>query len=162
MESHSAGKQTRYSIISAEEARTLSGCELLKKLIESKLLVPPIGQVLHFRLAEVEPGRAVFTGQPGSDCYNPQGTVHGGYAAALLDSAMGCAIHSKLPAATSYTTLEIKISFVRPLTEATGPVRAEGHVISLGKRVGTAEGRIVDAENKLYAHGTTTCLIFPI
>jgi uncharacterized protein (TIGR00369 family) len=126
------------------------------------LPIPPITRVFNFRLSEVEPGRAVFTGEPSAEYYNPIGSVHGGFAATLLDSCMGCAVHSALPAGTGYTTLEIKISFLRPMLENTGPVRAEGKIISVGKRVGTAEGRIMDAEGKLYAHGTTTCLIFPL
>ena len=104
----------------------------------------------------------MFAGEPNFDLYNPLGSVHGGYAATLLDSAMGCAVHSMLPAGTGYTTLEFKISFARPLSKDTGLLRAEGKVISVGKRVGTAEGRLVDMQGKLYAHGTTTCLIFQL
>jgi uncharacterized protein (TIGR00369 family) len=151
-----------YGVISPDEARQLNGYELIKRMMEGTLPAPPIAKVLNFRLSEVEPGRAVFTGQPSMDYYNPHGSIHGGFAATLLDSCMGCAVHSALPVATGYTTLEIKVSFLRPLMESTGPIRAEGKIISVGKRVGTAEGRIVDLEGRLYAHGTTTCLVFPL
>ncbi|HKD14618.1 MAG TPA: PaaI family thioesterase [Candidatus Angelobacter sp.] len=162
MESQAPTKQTVYGIIPSVEAKALSGYELMKRIQEGELPVPPIGKVFNFRLAEVEPGRAVFTGQPSFDYYNPIGSVHGGYAATLLDSCMGCAVHSTLPAGVGYTTLEIKVNFVRPILENTGMLRAEGKIISGGKRIGTAEGRVVDSEGRLYAHGTTTCLIFPL
>lgn len=162
MKQQPASQQLDYGIISPADARQRSGYELIKGILDGVLPAPPITQVFNFRLSEVEPGRTVFTGLPSVHFYNPIGSVHGGFAATLLDSCMGCAVHSALSAGTGYTTLEIKLSFVRPMLETTGPVRAEGKVISLGKRVGTAEGRIMDAEGKLYAHGTTTCLIFPL
>jgi uncharacterized protein (TIGR00369 family) len=162
MERPSVANDFDTGIIDPVEAKRLSGYELVKRIMEGTLPAPPIAKVLNFRLAEVEPGRAVFMGQPSIDYYNPIGSVHGGFAATLLDSCMGCAVHSTLPVGMGYTTLEIKVSFLRPLLENTGPVRAEGKIISVGKRVGTAEGRIVDGEGKLYAHGTTTCLIFAL
>lgn len=162
MDSQATVKPITYGVIPADEARVLSGYELMKRILDGVFPVPPIAKSFNFRLSEVEPGRAVFTGDPAFDYYNPIGSVHGGFAATLLDSCMGCAVHTKLPAGVGYTTLEIKISFIRAILENTGPLRAEGKVISVGKRVGTAEGRIVDAENRLYAHGTTTCLIFPL
>jgi uncharacterized protein (TIGR00369 family) len=110
----------------------------------------------------VAEGRAVFQGEPRREHLNPLGSIHGGYTATLLDSCMACAVHSTLPAGTGYTTVEIKINYVRPLLEATGPVRAEGRIIQPGRRIATAEGRLVDAAGKLYAHGTTTCLVFPL
>lgn len=152
--------QPEYGVVSAEEAKLLSGYEFLKRILDGVFPAPPITKVFNFRLSEVEPGRVVFTGRPSRDYYNPIGSAHGGYAATLLDSCLGCAVHSSLPAGTGYTTLEIKVNFVRPILENTGPLRAEGKVISKGKRVATAEGRIVGADGKLYAHGTTTCLIF--
>jgi uncharacterized protein (TIGR00369 family) len=151
-----------YGVIPPAEAKLLSGYELLRRILDGVFPAPPITKVFNFRLSEAEPGRVVFAGKPALDYYNPIGSVHGGFAATLLDSCMGCAVHSTLPAGTGYTTLEIKVSFVRPILENTGPVRAEGKVITMGKRVATAEGRIVDAEGRLYAHGTTTCLIFPL
>jgi uncharacterized protein (TIGR00369 family) len=154
--------QPEYGVAPAAEAKRMSGYELIKRILDGVFPAPPIAKVFNFRLTEVEHGRAVFTGQATRDYYNPIGSVHGGFAATLLDSCMGCAVHSALPAGTGYTTLEIKVSFVRPIFENTDPLRAEGKVISVGKRVATAEGRIVDARGKLYAHGTTTCLIFAL
>ena len=162
MESQAQTRQPNYGMISPEQAKALTGLELLKSILEGRLPGAPMSATLQLRLLEVEHGRAVFSGQPSMAYYNPAGSVHGGYAATLLDSCMGCAIHSTLPAGTGYTTLEFKISFLRPLTEAAGSVRAEGKIISVGKRVGTAEGWIFDSAKRLYAHGTTTCLIFPL
>lgn len=162
MESQAPGRTDTPGIVSPAEAKKLSGYELIKGIIDGVFPVPPISRALNFRLAEIEPGRAVFIGQPSFDYYNPIGSVHGGYAATLLDSCMGCAVHTTLPAGVGYTTLEIKVNFVRAILEDSGPLTAEGKVISVGKRVGTAEGRIFDAQNRLYAHGTTTCLIFPL
>ena len=113
-------------------------------------------------LLEVERGRVVFGYEPVFQHYNPLGSVHGGIAATLLDSVMGCCIHTTLKAGTGYTTVEIKVNYVRAMTDKTGLVRAEGKVINIGSRIATSEGRLVDASGKLFAHGTTTCLIFPI
>ncbi len=138
-----------------------SGLEFFEA-ISSGLLPPPhIGALLDFVPIEYEEGRFVFQGTPGVQHYNPLGVVHGGYAATLLDSCVGCAVHTTLPAGRAYTTLELKVNYVRPLTIATGPVRAEGRVVSATKQVGIAEGRIADVHGKLYAFATTTCLIFP-
>ena len=142
--------------------RTLSGLEFLSRIASGALPRPPISALLGFSLAEVEDGRAVFVAEPGRRHYNPIGSVHGGFAATLLDSCMACAVQTRLPAGTGYTTLEFKVNLVRALTDETGPVRAEGTAIQVGSRVGTAEGRLIDAAGRLYAHGTTTCLIFPI
>ncbi|HLQ25161.1 MAG TPA: PaaI family thioesterase [Acidiferrobacterales bacterium] len=139
-----------------------SGLEFLKGICSGELPLPPISKVLDFFPVEVEPGRVVFQGTPKLAYYNPIGSVHGGWAATLLDSCAGCAIHSMLPAGKGYTTLEFKVNFVRAITSDTGPVRAEGKVISVGNRVGTAEGRLVDSAGRLYAHATTTCLIFDL
>ncbi|HUQ49410.1 MAG TPA: PaaI family thioesterase, partial [Terriglobales bacterium] len=141
-------------------AVTMSGMELLQAIIAGKLPAPAIARTLNYRLTEISPGHAVFTGTPTTDHYNPLSTVHGGYIATLLDSAMGCSVHSKLVAGQSYTTLEFKVNFVRPVLATTGEVRAEGTLIHLGKRSATSEGRLLDASGKLYAHATTTCLIF--
>jgi uncharacterized protein (TIGR00369 family) len=121
-----------------------------------------MAELLGITPIEVTPGRAVFQGSPAWAHYNPNGTVHGGYAASLLDTAVGCAIHSQLPAGKGYTTLELKINYIRAMTKDTGPVRAEGLVVSLGGQVGIAEGRITDAKGKLIAFATTTCLVFAI
>ncbi len=144
----------------AEAARGLSGLEYLRKIASGELPRPPFGALLDFGLSELEEGRAVFTVEPAEYHYNPIGVVHGGLAATLLDSAMGCAVHSTLPAGVGYTTLEIKVNYVRALTAETGEVRCEARAIHIGGRTATAEGRVVDADGKLYAHGTTTCLIF--
>ena len=143
-----------------EAGRGLSGIEYLRKIVAGELPPPPIGALMNFRVAEVEEGRAVFSVTPAEYHYNPIGVVHGGVAATLLDSALGCAVHSTLPAGAAYTTLEIKVNYIRPLTIETGPVRCEARVIHLGDRTATAEGRIEDERGKLYAHGTTTCIIF--
>lgn len=140
--------------------RGMSGMEYLQKLMAGELPPPPIAELLNFRLAEISDGRAVFTCDPAEYHYNPIGLVHGGLAATLLDSAMGCAIHTTLPAGVGYTTLEIKVNFIRPITEKQAGIRCEGTVIHSGGRTATAEGRVVDRDGKLYAHGTTTCLIF--
>lgn len=138
----------------------LSGLELLQGIADGTLPCAPINRTLDFYLLEVEQGRAVFQGLPAMKHYNPIATVHGGFHATLLDSAMACAIHSLLPAGQAYTTLEFKVHLVRPLTEKTGPVRAEGKVVASGRRTATSEGRLVDEQGRLYSHGTTTCLIF--
>ena len=140
--------------------RTLSGLELLRGIVDGTIPDPPISRTFDFYLCDAEPGRAVFMGMPGFAHYNPIATVHGGWHATLLDSAMGCAIHTLVPAGQAYTTLEFKIHCVRPLTDRTGPVRAEGKVIASGRRTATSEARLVDAAGKLYSHGTTTCMIF--
>ena len=138
----------------------LSGLEYLRKIVAGELPRPPIGVLMDFSLAELSEGRAVFTVKPAEFHYNPLGVVHGGLAATLLDSAMGCAVHTMLPAGVGYTTLEIKVNYVRPMTAETGPVRCEATVIHAGHRTATAEGKVLDKQGKLYAHGTTTCLIF--
>ena len=121
---------------------------------------PPIGRTLDFSLVEVERGRAVFEGTPDERHYNPMGGVHGGYAATLLDSACGIAVHSMLKPNQSFTTLELKVAYHRPMTKDTGPVRAEGKVIKVGSRAAFAEGRITDHQGRLYATATSTLLVF--
>jgi uncharacterized protein (TIGR00369 family) len=138
-----------------------SGREYLQKLIDSNHL-PPIAALLDFALVRIEPGLAVFSGTPAEYHYNPIGVVHGGFAATLLDSALGCSIHTLLKAGFAYTTVELKVNFVRPLTVSTGPVSAEGKVIYMGGRLATAEARLTDSAGKLYAHGSTTCMVFPV
>ena len=144
----------------AAAAHGVSGMEFLRRVASGELPRPPISALLNFGLAELGEGWAVFTAEPAEYHYNPIGVVHGGLAATLLDSAMGCAVHSMLPAGAGYTTLEIKVNYVRALTAETGTVRCEARAIHVGGRTATAEGRVVDASGKLYAHGTTTCLIF--
>ncbi|HSD38071.1 MAG TPA: hotdog fold thioesterase [Rhodocyclaceae bacterium] len=141
-----------------ESQGRLSGLEQLQAFI-AKGRRPPIGDTLDFNLVEVEEGRAVFEGIPGKHAYNPLGSVHGGYAATLLDSACGCAVHSCLKAGHAYTTLELKIAYHRAMNVDTGPVRAEGKVITIGKRVAFAEARLTDAEGKIYASATSTLIL---
>jgi len=140
-------------------AQTMSGIAYLKAIQSGELPPPPIAALIGMALVEVSEGRAVFSAEPAEYHYNPLGTVHGGIAATLLDSAMGCAVQSLLPADTGYTTLEIKVNYLRPITSATGTVTCEGTIIHLGGRIATAEARLTDATGKLYAHGTTTCLL---
>jgi uncharacterized protein (TIGR00369 family) len=144
----------------AEQGLRLSGMDYIRAIWQGELPAPPISELMDFRLAEAEPGRAVFEMTPGPQHYNPIGSVHGGIALTLLDSAMGCAVHTLLEAGVGYTTLEVKTNFVRPITAETGLIRCEGTVLHRGARVATAEGRLTDAAGKLLAHGTTTCLIF--
>jgi uncharacterized protein (TIGR00369 family) len=151
-----------YGVVPIEQARAMDGLTLFKGLLEGRFPAPPIGKVLGFRVSEVELGRVVFDYTPVYDHYNPLGTVHGGIAATLLDSVMGCCIHTTLKAGIGYTTVEIKVNYVRAMTDKTGPVKAEGKVINVGSRIGTSEGKLYDGAGKLLAHGTTTCLIFPI
>jgi len=139
--------------------RAMSGLDYLRALRDRRLAAAPITTLVGFRLTEVEEGRVAFECEPGEHHYNPIGSVHGGVAATLLDSAMGCAINTLLPIGTSYTTLEIKVNYLRPMTKDTGTVRAGGWVISVGEHVAVAEGRIVDAGGRLYASATTTCLV---
>ncbi len=137
----------------------LSGLEALQLIAAGEMPPPPIAETLGFGAVEVEEGRATFTVEPSEFHYNAMGVVHGGLALALLDSAMGCAVHSTLAAGVAYTTLEVKANLVRPLTSSTGPIRCTGTVVHAGRTVATAEGRIVDGAGKLYAHGTSTLLI---
>lgn len=137
----------------------LSGLEQLQSLIKANRR-PPIGETLDFGLVEVEEGRAVFEGVPGPHSYNPLGLVHGGYAAALLDSACGCAVHASLKPGQAYTTLELDIRYHRAMTTETGRVRAEGKVVTLGRRVAFAEARLLDASGRLYASASSTLLVF--
>ena len=142
--------------------KTHSGLEFLKAIIDGTLPPPPIGATLGFRLVEAERGFAAFEGDPQRRHYNPIGTVHAGFAATLLDSCMACCLQTMVDKGFGYTTLELKVNLVRPITDATGRVRAEGRVLHCGRRTGTSEGRLTDAQGRLLAHGTTTCLIFPL
>ncbi len=149
-------------VLTLENLRENSGLELFRKMIAGELPRPPINDTLGFLLVEAEKGRVVFQGHPQHRHYNPIGSVHGGFHATLLDSCVACAIQTTLEAGQGYTTIELKINYIRALTDRVGPVRAEGKVIHAGKQIGTAEGRLYDADGKLYAHATTTCLIFNV
>jgi uncharacterized protein (TIGR00369 family) len=143
----------------AAAGRSLSGLDFLRAIRDGRLPAPPIARLLGFRLVEVEAGQAAFEVMPGEQHYNPIGAVHGGLAMTLLDSAMGCAVQTHMPAGGGYTTLEAKTNLTRPITAQTGLLRAVGKVLHLGSRVATAEGRLVDAAGKLYAHASTTCMV---
>ena len=151
-----------FGVTPLEEVKRLSGLELIQGLAAGKYPTPPIMRALDYTLDRAEHGVAVFSGDAKFDHYNPLGTVHGGWIATLLDSCMGCAMHTTLKAGQGYTSLEFKVNFVRAVLESSGRMRAEGRVIYAGSRTGTAEGKLLDANGKLYAHATTTCLIFPI
>jgi uncharacterized protein (TIGR00369 family) len=143
----------------AEAARSLPGLEFLRAIRDGRLPAPPMAELLGFRLVEVDPGHAVFEVFPGERHYNPIGVVHGGLAMTLLDSAMGCAVQTLVPAGAAYATLEAKTNLTRAITSASGRLRAIGKLLHMGNRVATAEGRLVDGEGKLYAHATTTCMV---
>ncbi|HEX2648469.1 MAG TPA: PaaI family thioesterase [Burkholderiales bacterium] len=137
----------------------LSGIDYMQQMIAGRIAAPPIMKLMGFRLARVEEGLAQFECEPGEHHYNPIGVVHGGLGMTLLDSAMSCAVHTRLPLGKGYTTLEVKVNLVRAITIQTGTLRAIGRVLHFGGKTATAEGRLEDAEGKLYAHGTTTCII---
>ena len=141
-----------------EAVRGVSGLEQLRALLKMGRK-PGIAESLKFQLVDIEDGRAVFEGEPDAHAYNPIGTVHGGYAATLLDSACGCAVHSKLAAGQGYTTLELKVAYHKAMTTKTGVVRAEGRVLTLGRRAAFSEAKLTDADGRLYASATSTLLI---
>jgi uncharacterized protein (TIGR00369 family) len=149
-----------YGTVSAEQRRALGGLAFVQGLVDGSLPLNTIAQTLGYDVSEAESGRVVVTLVPNDSHLNPSGTVHGGLAATLLDSAMGLAVWSTLEKGLGQTTLEFKISLIRPITSGMGVIRAEGTVLNRGRRVGTAEGRIIDERGRLLAHGTTTCLIF--
>jgi uncharacterized protein (TIGR00369 family) len=137
----------------------LSGLDYFKKMLAGEVDPPPMLKLLGIRLAEAGEGRVVFTATVDDRHYNGMGVAHGGFAATLLDSALGCAINTAMPPGRRFTTLELKVNLTRPLTREVGPLRCEATIIHVGSRVATSEGRIVDARGKLYAHGTTTCIV---
>jgi uncharacterized protein (TIGR00369 family) len=150
-----------YGTVSPELQKSMSGLEFVQGLASGALPLNTIARTLGYDVVEAESGRVAIVLSPTDAHLNPWGTVHGGLTATLLDSCMGLAIQSTLDKGVGSTTLEFKISLVRPITLETGQIRAEGHVLNCGRRVGTAEGRVTDAQGRLLAHGTTTCLIFP-
>ena len=149
-----------YGLVPREEMAKLSGLELMHGLIAGKYPSPPIMRALDYTLDRVAHGVAVFSGEGKFEHYNPIGSVHGGWVATLLDSCMGCAVHTTLKPGQGYTSLEIKVNFVRAVLDTSGRMTAEGRVIHAGKTTATAEGKLMDASGKLLAHGTTTCIIF--
>lgn len=143
----------------AAAGRRMSGLDFLRAVRDGDLPPPPIAVLLGMRLTEVEDGRAVFECVAGEQHYNPIGVVHGGLAMTMLDSAMTCAVQTRAAAGKGFTTVEAKTNFVRPITATTGAIRAIGTLLHAGSRLATAEGRVVDAAGKLYAHATTTCIV---
>jgi uncharacterized protein (TIGR00369 family) len=139
--------------------RSVSGLEYLAGILRGDYPAAPIAATLNIEPVEFERGRAVFEGTPERFVYNPLGSVHGGWAATILDSAMGCAVHTTLPAGKGYTTVDLSVTLVRALTDRVRRIRCEGRVLHAGGTVVTAEGRVTDLEGTLYAHGTTTCLV---
>ena len=142
-----------------QQVSGLSGLEVFEAIFAGRLPRPPIGETLDFMPIRIEHGLAVFQGRPGTKHYNPMGTVHGGWFATLLDSAVGCAVHSTLPAGKGYTTLELKVNLVRAIRADSGALRATAKVVHFGSRTATAEGRLEDRDGNLFAHGSSTCLI---
>lgn len=149
-----------YGTVNAEKQKEMSGLEFVQGLVDGSLPLNTIAQTLGYDVTEAENGRVVVSAIPSGVHLNPAGTVHGGFAATLLDSCMGLAVQTTLEKGVGQTTLEFKISLLRPITPETGAIKAEGVVISRGRRVGTAEGRVTDRNGRVLAHGTTTCLIF--
>jgi uncharacterized protein (TIGR00369 family) len=150
----------RPGISTAEQLRGKSGLQVMQAMLAGELPYPHIMQTLDYHLVQVDRGRAVFQGVPQLMHYNPLGSVHGGWYATLLDSALGCAVHTALDAGLAYTTAEFGVHIVRAASHESGPLRAIGHTVHVGRQLATAEARIVGADGKLYAHGSTTCLVF--
>jgi uncharacterized protein (TIGR00369 family) len=153
--------ERHYGVVRLDDLASQHGIDVLQGIIAGRQPHPPMCKTLGFHLVDASNGRAVFEGIPRYEHYNPIGTVHGGFAATLLDSALACAIFSTMRAGEAWTTLELKLNLVRALTQDTGPVRAEGRIIHRGRTVATSEGDLKDAQGRLYAHATTTCMIFP-
>jgi uncharacterized protein (TIGR00369 family) len=149
----------RYGTAGTEE-RAKAGLEFVQGLVDGSLPLNTMARTLGYDVVEASEGRVAVTAVPTAELLNPEGTVHGGFAATLLDSCMGLAVRTMTGKGVGSTTLEFKIAFVRPITPETGPVRGEGTVLSVGRRVGSAEGRLTDGSGRLLAHATTTCLIF--
>ena len=151
-----------HGLIGFDIWKTEKPLEIFRKIASGEYPAPPISEHFDFGLAEVENGRVVFEGEPHAKFYNPLATIHGGFISTLLDSAMACAIHTTLDAGKGSTSVELKINFVRPVFEKTGTLRAVGEIINVGRQIASAQGKLIDASGKLYAHGTTTCFIFDL
>ena len=149
-----------YGVAKADDVAGMSGREMLQAMIDGKLPAPPIAQTLSFWLAEVGDGHCVFEAETGPHLLNPLGGVHGGWALTLIDSVTGCAVHTLLPPGVGYATVETKVNFTRAIKHDTGRVRAEGRVVSRGRQIMTSEGRLLDSDGRVLAHGTSTLMIF--
>ena len=152
-------RTAKLGIVPAEQATAGTGLSFLEQLRDGGHPAPPFAAATDFWLVEAEHGRALFEAMPSQNFYNPLGTVHGGWISTLLDSAMGCAVHSTLQPGQGYTTVDMTVSFVRAVFERTGKLKCEGKIVHSGGRIATAEGRVWDADGKLVAHGTETCMI---
>lgn len=150
----------RYGTVDADVRKQLGGLDFVRGFIVGSLPLNTMARTLNYDIVEAEAGRAVVIGVPSAEFFNPEGTVHGGFAATLLDTCMGLAIRSTVEQGHGSTTLEFKINFIRPIIAETGPVRAEGRLLNCGRRLGLSEGRLTDSNDRLLAHGTATCLIF--
>ena len=149
-------------VATPQQLMGLTGLEHMQRLLSGDFPPPPISETMDFALVRVEFGRAIFQGRPSAKLLNPMGTVHGGWYATLLDSAVGCAVHTALPIGRAYTTLELKMNIVRSISLKVPLVRAEGYTVHVGRQVATAEGRLFGADGTLYAHASTTCLVFEV
>ena len=149
-------------VASRDQVAGLTGLQQMEKLLQGEFPAPPISETMDFALMRVEFGRAVFQGKPSAKLLNPLGTVHGGWYATMLDSAVGCAVHTAMPVGRAYTTLELKLNIVRSISLKVPLVRAEGYTVHVGKQVATAEGRLMGHDGTLYAHASTTCLVFEV
>lgn len=147
-------------VIAPAEAIALSGLQLMEGMLRGEYPHPPIAKTLNFLIIEASHGRAVFQGTPGPEHLNPLGTVHGGWFATMLDSALGCAVHTTMPPGRAYTTAELGINLVRAISPKVQRVRAVAQVVHVGRQLATAEGRLVGPDGTVYAHGSTTCLVF--
>lgn len=150
----------KFGCLPLETILSTSGLELAQRIVAGELPAPTMGKALNFRMAEASEGRVVFKGTPLDEHYNPAGTVHGGWASAILDSSLACCVWTMVPVGMFYTTAEFKVNLIRPMTEATGEVICEGRVIHIGRTLATSEATIKTKEGKLIAHGTETCAIF--
>lgn len=155
-------KDRLIGVIPKELMLQLPGVDVLRKLRAGEVPAPAISELIPLHLIEIEEGRVVFESEPGPQLYNSIGIVHGGYAMTLLDSCMGVAIYSKLDRKVGYTSIETKVNFTRPIKVETGTLHAVGTALHIGIRTATAEGRLIDLQGTLYAHGTTTCFLFPL
>ena len=162
MNDKSAEQKNHYGLVPMDVMASMPGLEFVRAVFASTLPQPPIMEAIEPFDCTADTGNVVLHSVPRLRHYNPIGSVHGGYAATLLDSAMGLAVHTTLAAGLGYTTLEFKVSFVRGMSETTGAIKTEGRVLSTGRRVATAEARITDAKDRLLAHATTTCLVFDL
>jgi uncharacterized protein (TIGR00369 family) len=151
-----------FGVARPEQVAGKSGLEVLQALLRGEIPAAPISKTLDFALIEVSPGHAMFQGTPGPSHLNPMGSIHGGWYATLLDSALGCAINTMLPAGSAYTTAELSVNLVRAIGSKAPRVRAEGKVIHCGRQLATAEARLYGPDGTIYAHGTTTCLVFEL